>query len=63
MMWTDPGSTVDGVPLTLIALTDRRFDEWAETALLVWPELSDAVLSEFADSVPDADSTAVGAGS
>ncbi len=49
LMWTDPGATVDGVPLTLIALTDRRFDEWADTALRVWPEVADAVIEEFAD--------------
>ena len=49
MMWTDPGATVDGVPLTLIALTDRRYDEWADSALGVWPELGDAVIEEFAD--------------
>ncbi len=63
MMWTDPAATVDGTPITLIALTDRRFDDWAETALRVWPELSDAVLSEFADAVPHAGSPVAGVGS
>jgi len=48
MMWTDPAALVDGTPLTLIALTDRPFDDWASEALKVWPELSDAVLDEFA---------------
>lgn len=47
MMWTDPRAVVDRAPLTLIALTDRPFDEWAADALRVWPELSDAVLAEF----------------
>lgn len=45
-MWIDPasptGSTVGNVGV--VALTDRPFDEWADDALRVWPELSDAVL-------------------
>ncbi len=43
MMWIDPDAG-----LGLVALTDRRFDEWGSTALQRWPELSDAVLTEFA---------------
>ena len=31
-------------------LADRDFDEWADTALRVWPELSDAVLAGSAVS-------------
>lgn len=42
MMWVDPDRDV-----ALVALADRDFDEWADTALQVWPELSDAVLAEF----------------
>jgi hypothetical protein len=37
----DPGARV-----ALVALTDRRFDEWSADALRLWPELSDAVLAE-----------------
>ena len=44
MMWTDP---VAG--LSLVALTDRPFDQWADDALRLWPELSDAVLDEFSE--------------
>ena len=43
MMWTDRDAG-----LSLVALTDRPFDEWADDALRLWPELSDAVLDEFA---------------
>lgn len=43
MMWTD---RVAGV--SLVALTDRPFDEWADDALRLWPELSNAVIGEFA---------------
>lgn len=40
MMWIDPGHH----DLALVALTDRSFDEWADEALRLWPELSDAVI-------------------
>jgi CubicO group peptidase (beta-lactamase class C family) len=40
MFWIDPDRD-----LALIALADREFDEWSETALRVWPELSDAVIA------------------
>ena len=43
MMWTDPAADV-----SLVALTDRPFDQWSGDALRLWPELSDAVLDEFA---------------
>ncbi len=41
MMWVDP---VAGVGV--VALTDRRFDLWSQDALRLWPEFSDAVLTE-----------------
>jgi CubicO group peptidase (beta-lactamase class C family) len=44
MFWIDPE-----VDLALVALADRDFDEWTDVALQVWPELSDAVIAEFAD--------------
>jgi CubicO group peptidase (beta-lactamase class C family) len=44
MFWIDPD-----LDLALVALADREFDEWADVALQVWPELSDAVIAEFAD--------------
>ena len=43
MMWTDRDAQ-----LSLVALTDRPFEQWADGALRLWPELSDAVLDEFA---------------
>jgi CubicO group peptidase (beta-lactamase class C family) len=45
MMWIDPT-----VGIGVVALTDRAFDEWADDALRLWPELSDAVLAEFAQA-------------
>ncbi len=44
MFWIDPGAD-----LAVVALADREFDQWADVALRVWPELSDAVIAEFAD--------------
>ena len=46
MMWVDPNAGVGAV-----ALTDRPFDEWADTALQRWPEFSDAVLAEHRSAV------------
>jgi len=43
LLWVEPGAHI-----ALIALTDRRFDDWAPEALRRWPELSDAVLAEVA---------------
>ncbi len=40
MMWIDPLAGT-----SLIALTDRRFDDWAPDALRLWPQLSDAVIA------------------
>ncbi|MFT4657840.1 MAG: CubicO group peptidase (beta-lactamase class C family) [Ilumatobacter sp.] len=42
MMWVDPERD-----LSLVALSDRSFDEWATDALILWPKLSDAVIDEF----------------
>lgn len=44
MMWSDPAHE----DLTVVALTDRVFDEWATEALAAWPALSDAAIEEFA---------------
>ena len=40
MMWVDPA-----IDAGLVALTDRPFGEWRDTALTCWPELSDAVVA------------------
>ena len=42
LMWTDPETD-----MSLVALTDRPFDEWSTTALDRWPQLADCVLEEF----------------
>lgn len=42
LMWTDPETDV-----SLVALTDRPFDEWDTAALHYWPQLADFVLEEF----------------
>jgi hypothetical protein len=34
-----------------VALTDRPFDDWADTALRVWPELSDALIADVGADV------------
>ena len=41
MMWVDPLADV-----AVVALTDRRFDDWNEEALRLWPAFSDAALAE-----------------
>ena len=41
MMWVDPVAQVG-----VVALTDRAFDDWAATALMVWPAFSDAAVAE-----------------
>lgn len=41
MMWVDPLADVAAV-----ALTDRRFEQWQDDALRLWPEFSDAALAE-----------------
>lgn len=46
MFWIDTDRD-----LALVALADRDFDQWASTALTVWPELSDAVIAEYTDTV------------
>jgi CubicO group peptidase (beta-lactamase class C family) len=45
MMWVDPA-----IDTGLVALTDRRFDEWRDEALVRWPALSDAVVAEQAEA-------------
>ncbi|MFZ4810082.1 MAG: serine hydrolase domain-containing protein [Ilumatobacteraceae bacterium] len=45
LLWVDVGA-FDGRAVACIALTDRLFDEWADEALVRWPELSDAVLDD-----------------
>jgi CubicO group peptidase (beta-lactamase class C family) len=40
-LWVDPA-----VGVACLALTDRRFDDWADDALRMWPAFSDAVLAE-----------------
>jgi CubicO group peptidase (beta-lactamase class C family) len=42
-MWVDPA-----VGVACLALTDRQFDDWADEALQMWPDFSDAVLAEAA---------------
>jgi len=41
-MWMERGE-----PAALIALTDRRFEDWSADALRLWPAFSDAVLAEI----------------
>ncbi|MEO5898949.1 MAG: serine hydrolase domain-containing protein [Ilumatobacteraceae bacterium] len=41
VLWVDPGAEV-----ACVALTDRPFDEWADDARRLWPELADAILTE-----------------
>ncbi len=41
MMWIDPVART-----SLVALTDRNFDDWAADALRLWPQLSDAVVAD-----------------
>jgi CubicO group peptidase (beta-lactamase class C family) len=41
MMWVDPTITAG-----VVALTDRNFDEWTVDAMRLWPEFSNAVVSE-----------------
>jgi CubicO group peptidase (beta-lactamase class C family) len=45
LLWVDAGA-VEGSTIACIALTDRPFDDWADDALRLWPELSDAVIAE-----------------
>ena len=41
MMWVDPLADV-----AVVALTDRRFEQWRDDALRLWPAFSDAALAE-----------------
>ena len=40
-LWVDPA-----VGVACLSLTDRPFDEWADEALRLWPQVSDAALAE-----------------
>ncbi|MDA2958102.1 MAG: serine hydrolase, partial [Actinomycetota bacterium] len=44
MMWVDPD-----VDTSLVALTNRRFETWADVARVEWPALSDAVVGWATD--------------
>ena len=44
MMWVDPEAQI-----SLIALTDHSFDQWAATATRQWGQLSDQILSAVGD--------------
>lgn len=46
MMWIDPDIRPSG-DLAVVALADRRFDEWGSTALASWRLLSDTVIDEY----------------
>jgi CubicO group peptidase (beta-lactamase class C family) len=46
MMWVDPIADVG-----VVALTDRRFEQWSDEALRLWPDFSDAVLAEARSAV------------
>jgi CubicO group peptidase (beta-lactamase class C family) len=44
-VWVDLG-VARHTALACIALTDRSFDHWADQALMLWPQFSDAVIAE-----------------
>lgn len=44
-VWVDLGVARHRA-LACVALTDRPFDEWAAQALVLWPQLSDAVIAQ-----------------
>lgn len=44
-VWVDLGVARHRA-LACVALTDRPFDQWAHDALVLWPQLSDAVIAE-----------------
>jgi CubicO group peptidase (beta-lactamase class C family) len=46
MMWLDPAVSPRHT-LGLVTFTDRPFDEWASSALQLWPAVSDAAIEEF----------------
>lgn len=43
LMWVDPDTHCAAV-----ALTDRRFEDWADDARTLWPQFADAVIDEVA---------------
>jgi CubicO group peptidase (beta-lactamase class C family) len=50
LLWVDLGAVHERA-VACVALTDRPFDDWADTALRVWPELSDALIADVAGDV------------
>lgn len=46
MMWYDPAADV-----AVVALTDRPFDEWSDTALSAWPAWSDEVVASYTGQI------------
>jgi CubicO group peptidase (beta-lactamase class C family) len=44
-VWVDLGVARHRA-LACVALTDRPFDQWSQQALVMWPQLSDAVIAE-----------------
>lgn len=50
LLWVDLGAVHERA-VACVALTDRPFDDWADTALRVWPELSDALIAEVGAEV------------
>jgi CubicO group peptidase (beta-lactamase class C family) len=44
-VWVDLG-VARHTALACVALTDRPFDQWADQALVLWPQFSDAVIAE-----------------
>jgi CubicO group peptidase (beta-lactamase class C family) len=49
LLWVDLGAVHERA-VACVALTDRPFDDWADIALRVWPELSDAILGESTEA-------------
>jgi CubicO group peptidase (beta-lactamase class C family) len=50
LLWVDLGAVHERA-VACVALTDRPFDDWADTALRVWPELSDALIADVGADV------------
>jgi CubicO group peptidase (beta-lactamase class C family) len=44
-LWVDQGAARNRA-LACVALTDRPFNDWAEQALVLWPQLSDALIAQ-----------------
>ena len=48
VFWIDPA-----IDRAVVAFTDRRFELWADDALRLWPQLSDAVVGATDNSAPE----------